>query len=732
MSNQRVNSSVRLLLTAPQLIILSILVVILLFVVVSFALILNRQLILQRQSNTAHSGYELLYYLTQLEREHLLLYAMVANKAIDRIDIQRQLLTSRINIITRSAVANSTLNMDQGLEQYRAAWPTLQQQLDQWSADPANDIVRSALLDHLNQMETLVNRALQTNKQTFDYRLAEWLSSSEQLATLLSISSIAFSIFIMLTGYSIYKLSLERRRAEAAVRTNEQRLRALLDTIPDAVFRRKRDGIYTDFKPAKNFQTYIPPEQFIGKNVNDLLPPDIARAGMNACNRALDTGQQQIFEYQMLDSQVAELRDFEARVIPSGEDEVQIIVRDVTQEKRQEEARRQTQKLESLGVLAGGVAHDFNNLLTGILGQTSLAKLKLARGLPAGEHIDKAAVSAERASDLTRQLLAYAGKAKFQIIVLDLNQIIRDYAGLLATALPPRSDLQLDLSADELLIEGDRGQIQQVVMNLVINGADAIQEQTGMVRVATSVRELTNLQEINSVAAAPDFQPGRYVVLEVSDNGIGMDQATMSRIFDPFFSTKAHGHGLGLSATLGIIRTHRGALQVQSLPGKGTTFTIFFPIAITQITPTSKPDKNQTAPKPPEQAVLVIDDESFIRDVVRDVLTTDGLKVLSAANGEEGLLLFRQHTQEIGVVVLDMKMPGLSGEETYRALRQISPDIKVILSSGYSETDLMRQLGKQPNVIFLPKPYDIGFLGQCVQEMLVQANVVSQPTASAP
>jgi PAS domain S-box-containing protein len=722
-----------MLLPTPQLIILSTLVIILLLAVVSFALILNRQLILQRQSNIAHSGYELLYYLTQLEREHLRLHSIVADKATefsqDRLDVQRQLLTSRINIVSRSAVANSTLNTDRSLEQYRTAWPTLQEKLDQWSAEPTNEMARSSLMAQLDEMERFVNHALQVNKQTFDYRLAEWLGSSQQLATLLSITSIAFGIFIILTGYSIFRLSLERRRAEAEVRANEQRLRALLDTIPDAVFRRKRDGTYTDFKPAKNFQTYLPPEQFIGKNVNDLLPPDIARAGIEAGNRALDTGQQQIFEYQMLEPRGVELRDFEGRIIPSGEDEVQIIVRDVTQEKRQEEARRQTQKLESLGVLAGGVAHDFNNLLTGMLGQTSLAKLKLARGLSVEEHIDKAVVSAERAADLTRQLLAYAGKAKFQIITLDLNQIIRDYAGLLATALPPRSDLQLDLAANDPLIEGDRGQIQQVVMNLVINAAEAIREQAGFVRVATSVRQVTNLQEVNLVTAAPNLQPGKFVILEVSDNGIGMDQGTMSRIFDPFFSTKTHGHGLGLSATLGIIRTHHGGLQVQSHPGQGTTFTIFFPLVTAQTIPTPQPQPGLARQQSSDQAVLVIDDEVFIRDVVIDVLSNDGVKVIAAASGEEGVQLFRQHTQEIGVVVLDMKMPGLSGEETYRALRQISPQIKIILSSGYSEIELLRQLGKQPNVTFLPKPYDIDVLEQCVQEMLLNEGVVSQHTA---
>ncbi|MBX3015737.1 MAG: response regulator [Caldilineaceae bacterium] len=531
-----------------------------------------------------------------------------------------------------------------------------------------------------------------------------------------------WALVALLTAYSVLQFFYERRRSDAAIQASARRHRALLETIPDIVLRRKQNGIYTDFKPAKHFGRFMPSADFIGKHVSEILPPDIAELSMATSAKALATGAEQIYEYRMPHRQTGLIRDYEARVLPSGDDEVQVIIRDVTGDKLQEERLYQTQKLESLGVLAGGIAHDFNNLLTGMLGQISLAKFKLEGGLPATKHLDRAIVSAERAADLTRQLLAYAGKGQFQIIQLDLSQLIRETTALIETALPNRAELQLDLADELAWIEADRGQIQQVVMNLVINAAEALQEGGGYVRIST-LSQLLTTAEISGYLGHP-LTPGAYVMLQVSDNGCGMDEKTLSRIFDPFFSTKKSGHGLGLAATLGIMRTHRGDLQVQSQLGVGTTFTLLFPAVAAQVVAICT---NESAAKPEpatKPLVLVIDDEAAVRELVSDTLTTAGFQVQTAASGPEGIAYFRQQPQ-VGLILLDLKMPGMSGEETLLALRQLDPWVKVILSSGYHETEVSHHFQDREIVAFLQKPYNFAVLLQQVRNALLSDSMMT-------
>jgi CheY-like chemotaxis protein len=216
-----------------------------------------------------------------------------------------------------------------------------------------------------------------------------------------------------------------------------------------------------------------------------------------------------------------------------------------------------------------------------------------------------------------------------------------------------------------------------------------------------------------------DLQPGHYVMLRVSDNGIGMEPRTLSRIFDPFFSTKVNGHGLGLSATLGIIRTHRGGIHVQSQPDVGTTFTLLFPVAQQNLTVAPKPASTTLSPATNEQVVLIIDDEALVRDAIVDILQMDGFTVIAASGGEEGLAQFRQYQAQIGVVVLDMKMPGMSGEETFQRLRQLDAAIKIILSSGYNESQISRDWHAQGITAFLQKPYDFTVFTETIRKALL-------------
>jgi signal transduction histidine kinase/CheY-like chemotaxis protein len=373
----------------------------------------------------------------------------------------------------------------------------------------------------------------------------------------------------------------------------------------------------------------------------------------------------------------------------------------------------QAQKLESIGVLAGGVAHDFNNLLTGILSQTSLALLKLPDDTPARDNLDKAIQTTEQAALLVRQLLGYAGKGNYQIQPLNLNALIRDNMGLLETILRKQAQLHLDLAPNLPTVEADRSQMQQIVMNLVINAAEAIEESGGTVRIVTQLVEADTA--VPGIAQTP-LPPGQYVRFDVIDSGCGITPATMNRIFDPFFSTKTNGHGLGLSAALGIIQAHGGALQVESQVGQGSHFRVFLP-ASTQAE-TAPPTTSRLNGRL-QGCILVIDDEPVVRQVVKEGLETLGAQVLTAENGPAGIELYRQHHQTIDVVLLDMIMPGMNGRQTFPHLQNINPHLKVILSSGYSEGETVQAFGSQDILIFLQKPYRFEKLATLIQTALM-------------
>lgn len=701
-----------------QILVLGCLILISLLALVGFGLYIQRQLVAQRQSALARAEYTSVHYFAQLAREHLRLYALIqaapADFALDLFTQQRDLVDSRVEILLN--LYQGAYQPEQGPPQLAAhmqAWAALQAPLDQWQLDPTNEVMRRQLLAQLAELELQINAMMRNRQHSFEDGVADWIASSAMLANLILGGSVIFGALVLLTTYSVLHFLAEQRRSEDALRASEQRHRAILETIPDAVFRIRRDGVVRDYKPSLSLMAHPADTTCLGQSIAAVLPSAVAELYQESLTQTLQTREPQVIEYQLTNSATQELRNFEARAISSGRDEVQVIVRDITEEKMAERRLQQAQKLESLGVMAGGIAHDFNNLLTGMLGQASLAKFKLAQGLPAEEQINKTITAAERAADLTRQLLAYAGKGVFQVGPLDLNQLIRENVNLLQTALPNHTDLQLDLASNLPLMEADRGQIQQLVMNLVINAAEAGQAGRGYVGISTQTVVAESIQELARYTGS-ELAPGSYIGLQVRDNGVGMDAQTLSRIFDPFFSTKAHGHGLGLSATLGIIRTHRAGIQVQSQLGQGTTVALLFPILPQQptiLTPASEPAFVKKVDMP---SILVIDDEPYVRQAVVDILETEGLSVFVASSGAEGLNCFRQQQAKIGVILLDMKMPGMNGEETYRELRQINDQVKVILSSGFNESDVNRSWRELGIYAFLQKPYNIDMLLQSV------------------
>ncbi len=390
-------------------------------------------------------------------------------------------------------------------------------------------------------------------------------------------------------------------------------------------------------------------------------------------------------------------------------------VRDVTEQKLAQEALWHTQKMESLGILAGGVAHDFNNLLVAMLSQSSLALHKMPPDAPARPHVNKTMVAAERAADLTKQLLAYSGKGNFAMQPISLNELIRENVHLFAAVISKSIRLTLNLANDLPAFQGDPGQMQQIVMNLILNAAEAIGDNTGQVTISTRYQKITTDKLYWQQTQEP-FIPGNYVNLRVKDDGAGMDDETLSRIFDPFFTTKFTGRGLGLAAVLGIVRGHKGSLRVISQPETGTVFEIIFP-ATTAVPPL--PVENDAAQQPPPSAaILVIDDEESVREAVADILEMEDIRVYTAIDGQTGITLYQEHQQEIDLVLLDLSMPGLSGHQTFQALRQMDGELKIILSSGYSEAEINHQFSGENIAGFLSKPFRLDTLVQIVQRHL--------------
>lgn len=399
---------------------------------------------------------------------------------------------------------------------------------------------------------------------------------------------------------------------------------------------------------------------------------------------------------------------------------VQGVLRDVSERKQAEEVLRHAQKMESLGVLAGGVAHDFNNLLSAILGQATLALAKSPPPNPARNHIEKLVKGVERAADLTRQLLAYSGRGQFSLEILYLNDLLEQNLHLMEAAIAKNVRLQLALAEPLLAVEADRGQMQQVIMNVVLNAAEAIGNRPGTVTITTGIQQISEADDIYWQITNQPLPAGRYVFLDVQDNGCGMSEETLRRIFDPFFTTKFTGRGLGLAAVLGIVRGHKGGLRVTSQQGRGSLFRLLFPGNDAQVNGMAAAGLGQEAAGSNSQRglVLVIDDEELIREAATDILEIEGLQVVTASDGRQGIELYRQRRQEIDVILLDLSMPGLSGYDTFRALQTIDPEVRVIVSSGYSESEAMRPFQGKGVAAFVQKPYDMNKLIEAILSQL--------------
>jgi len=471
----------------------------------------------------------------------------------------------------------------------------------------------------------------------------------------------------------------------------------------------------------------IPAEAHLGRTMEEIVP-SLAVESQRVFQMVLETDQP-VLDYEFIGETAkapGQERSWSCNGYPVHSAGGRLIgvgamVIETTEQKRAEKARQDfdkrmldAQKLESIGLLAGGIAHDFNNLLTGILGNASLAQEAVLPGSHVASWLDDIVKAGERAAHLTKQMLAYSGKGLFIVETIDLSQEAADVVRLVQASISKKISVQMDLAKDLPKVRADKGQLQQVVMNIVVNAAEAIGDTRGILSLRTGVRECTR-EENGEALNGAEIEPGLYVYLEVTDTGCGMTDATKARIFDPFFTTKFTGRGLGLAAVGGIVRGHHGAIDVSSTPGKGSTFTVYLPAA------NGKPHAAPGAPRDSlarngmSGTILVVDDEQMVLRTARSALEGHDYPVLVAESGPAAVELLRRHGAQISLIVLDLSMPGMSGLEALPELRKVRPEVPVIISSGYSEAETMRLFSGHKISGFLQKPYTSRQLYQMVE-----------------
>jgi len=513
----------------------------------------------------------------------------------------------------------------------------------------------------------------------------------------------------------------DRKRAEMALRESEERFRELAEMMPETIYEMTLDGILTYVnRNAYNYFGYTRTDFKNGLSSLDMLiPKDRERAALNVA-KIVEGKKTGINEYTALrkDGSTFPVMVHSAPVYKEGRPVgLRGFIIDITARKKAEEEHRklevqfqQAQRFEALGTLAGGIAHDFNNLLMNIQGNTSLMLCEIDNTNPNFKPLKNIQKQVKSGAQLTRQMLGYARKGKFNVKPIELNQVLDESAETFGRTRKEIS-IQRDFEDDLFPIEADRGQIEQVLLNLYVNAADAMPG-GGNLYLKTK-----NVSHLNIKSNQYNPRPGNYVELTISDSGIGMDRPTLEHIFDPFFTTKemGRGTGLGLASVYGIIKSHDGYIDVESEKGQGTTFTIFFSATLKALEDPAEAAEELIRGS---GTLLVVDDEDLVLDVAANMLEKLGYTALTAQNGTAAVDIFEAHKDEIKMVVLDIIMPGMGGGEVYDKIKTINPDVKVLLASGYSVDGQAIELLERGCNGFMQKPFTMEELSGKVEQIL--------------
>ncbi len=521
----------------------------------------------------------------------------------------------------------------------------------------------------------------------------------------------------------------ELKEREAAVSKDMQLLKDLLENANDMVQSVDPNGKFLYVNRAWRETMGYSQEDMKSLNLQDILSPECAAKCYTMFAEVMRGGDIGRVETSFIAKDGREIMvegNCNCRLENGKPVATRGIFRDITEKKQEERDRKeleqhmqQLQKLESLGLMAGGIAHDYNNLLMGILGFAELILVREKPGENIAAYVKNIEQAARRAAELTSQMLAYSGHGRYKVDYLDLSKIVRESQSLFSATVSRKIQLEYDLDSMLPKVEADIDQMRQMLLNLVTNASEAIGEEAGVISIVTGTMH-ADKDYLTSTYINEKLPEGHYVYLRVEDTGPGIEENAISRIFDPFFTTKFTGRGLGLAAVLGIVRGHRGAIKVYSQPGQGTIITILLPVFKEAVTGEQQTEQaHATEQRPVEKMVLLVDDEHTVRQVASLMIADLGLKVLEARDGHEGFEVFCRNRERIGLVVTDMLMPGMNGLELLSRIREAGSDCPVVLSSGYNKEDIVSSIEEKELAGFIHKPYNEARIQQIVRDIMI-------------
>lgn len=519
-------------------------------------------------------------------------------------------------------------------------------------------------------------------------------------------------ILLLVLGIVLLAINdVRRERAEARA----LRLTTAIEQAAEAIAITDPDGIVTYINPAFEHTTGFPDVEIRGRNIRGLLGDEVTAPLKRRKQEHLTTFENWKKKITSVrkDGSLVEL-DLTVSPVRGPGDEVAnytYVGRDITQEAALEDQLRQSQKLEGIGLLAGGVAHDFNNILTGILGYANMLEPDAVPGSTMQEGLHVIQQAAERAAELTKQLLSFARRGKRQNTTVDLNSTILEVVSLLTRTVNKNINVTEHFDTDQATVLGDPGQLQQIVLNLAINGRDAMPQGGSL-----TFRTWRQTFDTEQLMAHTGAEPGVFVALSVADTGIGIEKKNLRRIFEPFFTTKeaGQGTGMGLAMVYGIVKGHKGFIDVDSEIGKGATFTVYIPA--TDVLPTMAHAAD--LPRKGHGLILIVDDEEVVRKLAREMLRRAGYTVVTAAGAKEAVTWYRAHPHKADLVIIDMVMPGMDGQECFKAIKAIDPNVRAILSTGYGLDGHAQDTLDTGMVGYVQKPYHMQDLVTAVADAL--------------